>query len=78
MPNGHNIPINVILLPDLIDEYESLVDVYVEIINECKSSTEVRAALKMIVEEAEELNTKKVFVHLIQSLAELMDYKLKY
>lgn len=75
MPEDHDIPYNVILLPDFVDESESLIDVYTDMICDCKAKPEIRAAIKMIVEEAEELNTKKVFVRLIQSLAELMDNK---
>ncbi len=76
MPDDHDIPYNVILLPDFIDESESLIDVYADMIfDDCRSKSEIRAAIKMIVEEAEELNIKKALVRNIQSLAELMDNK---
>lgn len=72
----HDIPINVVLLPTFTNETESLIDVYTDMIfDDCKAKSEVRAAIKMIVDEVEELNTKKLFVTLIQSLADLMDNK---
>lgn len=75
MPDDHDIPYNVILLPDFINETESLIDVYTDMICDCKAKSEIRAAIKMIVDEAEELNIKKALVRNIQSLAELMDNK---
>lgn len=73
--DDHDIPINVILLQSFDSDIESLVDGYYDLLKSCKSKQEKQSAIKMMVEESMELNTKVIFTRLIQHLAELQDKK---
>jgi hypothetical protein len=66
------IPINIIILEDVTEEKESLIDAYLDILETCKNKKEKRAAIKMIVEESCEINTKEIFTRLVQHLAEMI------
>jgi hypothetical protein len=71
----NDIPINVVLIPDLTEDRESLIEAYVDIIRTCKRKSELRSAVEMMFDEVSELSTKQIFVRLVQHMGELLDKK---
>lgn len=69
--NDHDIPINVILLDEFDKDIDSLVDAYYEILKSCRCKSEKESAIKMMIEESIQLNTKIIFTRLMQHLAEM-------
>jgi hypothetical protein len=71
----NDIPINVVLIPDLTEDRESLIEAYVDIIRTCKRKSELRSAVEMMFDEVSELSTKQIFIRLVQHMGELLDKK---
>lgn len=69
----HDIPINVVLIPDLDEDEQILIESYVDIICTCKKKSEVKAAVEMIIDEIKDLNSRQTFIRMTQHLAELIN-----
>jgi hypothetical protein len=67
-----DIPINMIIIEDVEQEAESLIDVYYDLIKECKTSSGVKEALRYFFNEQRKLTLREILVRDIQAKAQVL------
>jgi hypothetical protein len=70
---NNDTPINMIILENIEQETEDLINIYYDLIKECKTSSGVKEALRYFCSEQRKLTLREILVKDIQAKAKVLE-----